>query len=75
MVGNVGSSGRIGTVEFLIVPHSVEYNTTPTEYNVTVTTQKEILETKCSCWQAAKAWVERIAKQDERRNDEIDRDY
>jgi hypothetical protein len=75
-VANLVSSGRLGAVQFLIVPndtdHQEEHNT---EYDVTVTTPIEVLKTKCTCWRAARTWVERIAKQTDERQDEIDRNY
>lgn len=67
-MGNLVSSGKMGDVRFLIVPDN-------TEYDVTVTTPAETIKTKCTCWKAAFAWVERIAKQNNERNDEIDRNY
>lgn len=73
---NLVSSGKLRGVRFLIVPDDIAYlQEHDTEYTVTVTTPAEIIKTKCSCWKAAIAWVERIAKQNDERNNEIDRNY
>jgi hypothetical protein len=70
------SSGKLGIVKFLIVPNNPRHHVThDTQFDVTITTPTEILETKCNCWKAAWEVIERIAKQNERRKDEIDRDY
>ena len=70
------SSGSFGIVKFLIVPNDPKYHIThDSEFNVTIITPTETLETKCNCWKAAWEIIERIAKQNERRSDEIDRDY
>jgi len=62
-------SGWKGTTSFTII------NIDDAEYNAMVKTQDETFETTCSCWEAARKWVDNMIINIEEMGHEAGRDY
>lgn len=62
-------SGWKGTTSFMII------NSDDAEYNASVRTQDKLFETTCSCWEAARKWVDNKIIDIEEMGHEAGRDY
>ena len=75
-MSKVVSSGKIGDARFLILPIDVNYRMMHgIEYSATLITPTETYETKCTGWNAARKWVDKMIKKIEDKENESDRYY